>query len=52
MDHIIQVITGIISIASIIAAVTPSQIDNVWLEKALQFIPLLAINVGNAKSKD
>ena len=51
MEHIIDIITAIISICSIIAAVTPTPKDNVWLEKAMKFVNLLAVNVGNATNK-
>lgn len=51
MEHIIDIITAIIAIASIIAAVTPTPKDNVWLEKAMKFINILAVNVANAKNK-
>ena len=49
MEFLISVITGVISIASIIAAITPSPKDNEWLEKAIKFINLLAVNIGHAK---
>ncbi len=49
MEYIISIVTAVISICSIIAAVTPTQKDNIWLEKAMKFINLLAVNVGNAK---
>jgi len=51
MEHIIDTITAIIAIASIIAAVTPSPKDNEWLEKAMKFVNLLAVNVGSATNK-
>ena len=51
MEHIIDIITAIIAIASIIAAVTPTPKDNEWLEKAMKFVNMLAVNVGNAKNK-
>tara|TARA_R100001463_G_scaffold37642_1_gene80833 strand:+ start:170 stop:328 length:159 start_codon:yes stop_codon:yes gene_type:complete len=51
MEHIIDIITAIIAIASIIAAVTPTPKDNVWLEKAMKFVNLLAVNVGNATNQ-
>ena len=49
MEQIIEIITAIISIASIVAAVTPSKADNISLEKVMQFVNLLAVNVGHAK---
>ena len=51
MEQIIDIITAIIAIASIVAAVTPTPKDNVWLEKAMKFVNLLAVNVANAKNK-
>tara|TARA_R100001463_G_scaffold39003_1_gene83636 strand:+ start:373 stop:528 length:156 start_codon:yes stop_codon:yes gene_type:complete len=51
MEQIIDIATAIISIASIIAAVTPSKIDNEVLNKIMQFINILAVNVANAKNK-
>ena len=51
MEQIIDIATAIIAIASIIAAVTPTPKDNVWLEKAMKFINILAVNVANAKNK-
>tara|TARA_R100001463_G_scaffold8717_2_gene26560 strand:- start:934 stop:1089 length:156 start_codon:yes stop_codon:yes gene_type:complete len=51
MEQIIDIATAIISICSIIAAVTPTPKDNEWLEKAMKFVNMLAVNVGNAKNK-
>jgi len=51
MEQIIDIATAIIAIASIIAAVTPTPKDNVWLEKAMKFVNLLAVNVGNATNQ-
>jgi hypothetical protein len=52
MEQIIEIITGIISCASIVAAITPGQRDNIILDKIMAFVNLLAVNVGNAKNKD
>ena len=41
--------TTIVTIASIVAAVTPTPKDDGWLAKLYKFIDLLAINIGKAK---
>ena len=39
----------VISVCSIIAAVTPTPKDDVWLAKLYKFIDIMAVNVGYAK---
>lgn len=39
----------VISICSIIAALTPTPKDDEWMSKVYRFIDILAINVGHAK---
>ena len=39
----------VVTVCSIIAAVTPTPKDDVWLAKLYRFIDIMAINVGNAK---
>ncbi len=53
---ILQVLSDLASIApmvvtvcSIIAAVTPTPKDDQWIAKLYKFIDILAINVGKAK---
>lgn len=41
----------VISICSIIAAVTPTPQDDEWLSKLYRFIDIMAINVGKAKQQ-
>jgi hypothetical protein len=50
--NIIEIVTLLISLASAIAVVTPTDKDNVFLAKIKPFISVLALNFGNAKSKD
>jgi hypothetical protein len=51
--NIINIITAVISIASAVVAVTPSDKDNIWLSKRLKYVmPVLnalSLNIGNAK---
>ena len=42
---------AIISVSSIIAAVTPTPKDDVWIGKLYKLIDLCALNIGMAKKK-
>jgi hypothetical protein len=42
-------ITTIVTVASIIAASTPTPKDDEWIGKFYKFIDLLALNIGKAK---
>jgi len=46
---IISVVTTIVTVASLIAATTPTPKDDEWIAKLYKFIDLLAINIGKAK---
>ncbi len=48
-DDIALIITSIISLAAAIASVTPSETDNVVLNKIVKLINALGLNVGKAK---
>lgn len=39
----------VISVCSIIAAVTPTPKDDVWIAKLYRFIDIMAVNIGHAK---
>ena len=39
----------VVTVCSIIAAVTPTPKDDAWLAKLYRFIDILAINIGKAK---
>ena len=41
--------TAVISVASVIAALTPTPKDDEWMAKLYRFIDILAINIGKAK---
>ena len=48
---LVQWITTIVTVASIIAASTPTPKDDEWIGKLYKFIDLLAVNIGKAKDK-
>ena len=47
--NIVSYATIIVTVASIIAASTPTPKDDVWIGKAYKFLEVLALNVGKAK---
>jgi hypothetical protein len=49
MMELIGTVTMIVTVASIIAASTPTPKDDVWIGKLYKFIDLLALNIGKAK---
>jgi len=51
MIDLIMWITTIVTVASIVAASTPTPKDDVWIGKLYKFIDLLALNIGKAKQK-
>ena len=48
---IINTVTTIVTVASIIAASTPTPKDDEWIAKLYKFVDLLAINIGKAKQQ-
>ena len=51
MVDLIMWITTIVTVASIIAASTPTPKDDMWIGKLYKFVDLLALNIGKAKEK-
>ena len=54
MDLIVNIVawvTTIVTCSSIIAAITPTPKDDIWIGKLYKFIDLLALNIGKAKEK-
>ncbi len=47
-----NIITAAIALAAAITAVTPSKVDNQWLQKIMDLFNLVGINIGKAKNKD
>ena len=44
-----NIATSVIAVCSLIAAVTPTPKDDVWISKAYKFLEVLALNIGKAK---
>lgn len=51
ISDLVMWVTAIVTVSSIIAAVTPTPKDDVWIGKLYKFIDLLALNVLKAKDK-
>jgi|TARA_R110002167_G_scaffold236905_1_gene442098 hypothetical protein len=51
MVDLIMWITTIVTVASIVAASTPTPKDDAWIGKLYKFVDLLALNIGKAKEK-
>tara|TARA_R100000900_G_C3226879_1_gene142157 strand:+ start:45 stop:203 length:159 start_codon:yes stop_codon:yes gene_type:complete len=49
--EIVMWITTIVTVASLIAASTPTPKDDAWIGKLYKFVDLLALNIGKAKEK-
>jgi|TARA_Y100001951_G_C11215323_1_gene225429 hypothetical protein len=47
----ISILTMIVTVASLIAASTPTPKDDVWIGKIYKLVDLLALNIGKAKEK-
>ena len=47
----VSVLTMIVTVASLIAASTPTPKDDVWIGKIYKLVDLLALNIGKAKEK-
>jgi len=48
----VNIITLVIAVAAAITALTPSKVDNTWLQKIIDLLNLLGLNLGKAKNKD
>lgn len=51
ITNLISTITMIVTVASIVAAVTPTPKDDAWIGKLYTLIDLCACNFGFAKDK-
>jgi len=49
ITDIANIATAVIAIASIIAALTPTPKDDVWIAKLYKVLEVLAVNIGKAK---
>ena len=52
IEQLISIVTMIVTVASAIAIVTPTPMDNVVLKFIKQVLNVLALNMGKAKNKD
>jgi len=50
-ETIIQILTGLVTAASLIATLTPNNSDNAWVARISKVVSWLALNVGKAKSR-
>ena len=44
-------VTSVVTVASLIAASTPTPVDDGWIKKLYGYLDLLALNIGRAKDK-
>jgi hypothetical protein len=49
--EIVGYVTMLVTVASLVAASTPTPKDDVWIGKLYKLIDLLALNIGKAKEK-
>lgn len=49
-ETVIQLLTGVVSVASILATLIPNDSANVWIARANKVVSWLALNIGKAKS--
>ena len=50
-DELIAIVSSVVALASLIAAITPTPKDDTWGGKAYKIVDWLALNVGKAKDK-
>jgi hypothetical protein len=52
-NHIVllSILTGAVTVASLVASVTPTPKDDTFVAKVYKYLDLLALNVGRAKEK-
>ena len=51
LANIVTIVMLIITVSSLIAAVTPTPKDDVWIGKLYKLIDICALNIGKAKQK-
>lgn len=49
-DTVIQILTGAVTTASLVATLTPNNSDNAWVARVNKVVSWVALNVGKAKS--
>jgi len=48
----VSIITAVVTVAGTITMLTPSKVDNIWLQKFVSLLNLLGLNLGKAKNAD
>ena len=48
---LIQIVPWIVTVASLIASITPTPKDDLWIGKVYKLLDWCAINIGKAKEK-
>ena len=51
IDTVLGILTGVVTVASLISTLTPNDSDNVIVAKASKVVSWLALNIGRAKSE-
>ena len=51
IETVIAIVTAVVTLASLVASVTPTPKDNAVIAKLYKVIDLLALNIGHAKEK-
>ena len=46
-----NILTAAVTLASAVAAMTPTPLDDIWVAKAYKFLDVIALNIGKAKEK-
>ena len=49
-DTVIQLLTGAVTVASLVATLTPNNSDNAWVARVNKVVSWVALNIGKAKS--
>lgn len=49
--NLVGIVTAVVTVSSIIAAITPTPKDDVWIGKLYKLIDLFALNILRAKDK-
>lgn len=51
IETVIAIVTAVVTLASLIASITPTPKDNAVIAKVYRLVDLLALNIGHAKEK-
>lgn len=51
IETVIAIVTAVVTLASLIASITPTPKDNAVIAKVYRLVDLLALNIGHAKER-